>query len=420
MHRCLTSVPPCFLPSESTWHGAECLSIDKGASDEDNQYLKSTIIHHYLFGYELPDTVVLLTKDGQCVVLAAKKKCAFLQPAVDQVPSKGSVKSLKLLTKCKEDSNKANIDTMLGIIQGGSAENAEPLKVGVLLKEYKANTSHKEGSNIAAWEDKIRNAGDIEVVDVAGGISVVMAVKDQEELDMLKKSSVLSNKVLKHGFVPKMEDIIDNSTKVTHEKLATDVDAIIEDPSKINLNVPTENVETCYFPIIQSGGTYDFRISATSNTDNVKFDVITVALGARYQLYCSNIVRTFLVDAPKAVTKTYDVLMRMHEACMKSMVPGKPLKHVYASAIKFLRDEGREDLVSCLPKNLGSSVGLDFRDGNLLLNNKNTVQIKAGMVFNLACSFAGLKLSEKDKAGLNDNSAVSSSKLNEKATNCRV
>lgn len=113
--------------------------------------------------------------------------------------------------------------------------------------------------------DKIRNAGDIEVVDAAGGISVVMAVKDQEELDMLKKSSVLSNKVLKHGFVPKMEDIIDNSTKVTHEKLATDVDAIIEDPSKINLNVPTENVETCYFPIIQSGGTYDFRISATSN-----------------------------------------------------------------------------------------------------------------------------------------------------------
>ena len=93
MQRCLTSVPPCFLPSESTWHGAECLSIDKGASDEDNQYLKSTIIHHYLFGYELPDTVVLLTKDGQCVVLAAKKKCAFLQPAVDQVPSKGSVKS---------------------------------------------------------------------------------------------------------------------------------------------------------------------------------------------------------------------------------------------------------------------------------------------------------------------------------------
>jgi len=392
--------------SESTWNGAYCISIDKSQSDDENQYIKSTIIHHYLFGYELPDTVILLTRDGQCIILSAKKKCQFLKPAVDNALENGSIKSLKLLTKNKEDGNAANIDLMLKAARGKTA-NGSDVTVGVLMKEFKSSTSLKEGSNVAGWEGKLKDdSSNTKIVDIAGGISLVMAVKDREELELLKKSSVLSNKVLKHGFVPKIEDIIDNSTKVSHEKLATDIEQVIEDPSKISLNVPKDNVETCYFPIIQSGGTYDFRVSAQSNLNNIKFDVITVALGARYQLYCSNVVRTFLVDAPKAVTKAYDTLLGMHTAALKAMVPGKPLKYVYATAVKYLRDEGKEHLVSCMPKNLGSAVGLDFRDSNLSLNNKNTVQFRRGMVFNLACSFSGLKLSESAKASLNSNSAI--------------
>ena len=38
-----------------------------------------------------------------------------------------------------------------------------------------------------------------------------------------------------------------------------------EDPSAIELKVPPEDVESCYFPIVQSGGSYDFRVSAVSS-----------------------------------------------------------------------------------------------------------------------------------------------------------
>ncbi|KAL7542241.1 hypothetical protein ACHAXR_011622 [Thalassiosira sp. AJA248-18] len=391
--------------SESTWNGAYCISINKGSSDDDSRYLKSTVIHHYLFGYELPDTVILLTKDGQCIVLAAKRKCEFLEPAVGEAPENGSVKSLKLLTRNKGDENAENIEEMLKEARGES--NGEDVKIGVIMKEFKSNDGGKEGSNISGWEKKLKDSSSkTEIVDATGGISVVMAVKDKEELDLLKKSSVLSNKVLKHGFVPRIEDVIDNSTKVTHEKLAAEIEEIIEDPSKINLNVPKEAVDSCYFPIIQSGGGYDFKVSAQSNEENVKFDVITVSLGARYHMYCSNVVRTFLVDAPKQVSQMYDTLLGLHEACLKAMVPGKPLKFVYAAAVKYLRDEGKENLVSSLPKTLGFGVGIDFRDTNLLLNTKNTVTFRPGMVFSLAVSFAGLKLGEKVKASVNSKSAI--------------
>ena len=214
---------------------------------------------------------------------------------------------LVLLIRNKSDGNAENLQEMLNLVKG---EGGDSNKVGVLLKEFKNNDENvKEGSNIQGWEKKIKD--DIEsdnIVDATAGISLVMAVKDKEELDLLKKSSVLSNKVLKHGFVPRIEDVIDNSAKITHEKLSSEIEGIIEDPSKIKLNVPTETVESCYFPIVQSGGEYDFKVSAQSNDENVKFDVITVSLGARYQTYCSNIVRTFLVDAPKQVSKTYETL----------------------------------------------------------------------------------------------------------------
>lgn len=398
-----------FYSSESTWNGADCISISKGAASDESRYLKSTVIHHYLFGYELPDTVLLLTKDGHCLVLAAKKKCDFLEPAVGKAPKGGSVTKLTLLTRSKTQEGTETVEELFKAAAAMGGKSDGGIKIGVIMKEFKSTDGVKEGGNVFEWEKKVNSesSNNIETVDVAGGISVVMAVKDTDELDLLKKSSVLSNKVLKHGFVPRIEEVIDSSAAVTHEKIASEIEEILEDPSKIKLNVPREAVESCYFPIIQSGGDYDFKVSAQSNDENVKFDVITVSLGARYQTYCSNIVRTFLVDAPKQVTKMYDLLLGLHEACLKAMVPGKPLKNVYAAAVKYLTDEGKESLISSLPKTLGFGIGIDFRDTHLLLNKKNTVSFRPGMVFCLTVSFVGLKLSESTRASLNSKSAVS-------------
>jgi len=96
----------------------------------------------------------------------------------------------------------------------------------------------------------------------------------------------------------------------------------------------------------------------------------------------------------------------MHEACLKAMKPGNPLKAVMSAAVKFLKNNGHEKLVPSLPKSLGFAVGLDFRDPLLVLNGKNTVPFRSGMVFNLSVSLAGIKLSEGAKASVNSKSAV--------------
>jgi nucleosome binding factor SPN SPT16 subunit len=173
------------------------------------------------------------------------------------------------------------------------------------------------------------------------------------------------------------------------------------------LKVPKEDVQSCYFPIVQSGGVYDLRVSAQSTNANLSNDVMIVSIGARYKQYCSNISRTFFVDPPKKVSEMYDVLLEMQEACLSVMKPGNQLKDVYKAAASYLEaKKGYEYLVQHLPKNLGFCTGLDFRESNMLLSSKSQVAFKRGMVFCLSVGFQDIELKESDRSSLSEKSPV--------------
>lgn len=389
------------------WNKANCLSLNRGELKEEEPYTKSVVFHQYLFGYHLPDTVLILTETGNCFILATKKKCEFLRAAVGKVPTGSKLIDLTLLVRGKGDNNAENHATLLEAVENckDNKEDGQKVKIGVYLKEWDKNTKRKNPI-VSGWQDFITSSDKFENVDITPGMGFAMALKDEVEQDLLKKSSVLSNKVLKHGFIPKLEEIIDKEQSVSHESFASEIDGILEDPSKINLNVPMEHVQSAYYPIVQSGGEYDLRVSAVSTDKALSYDIITVSLGARYQLYCSNIARTFLVDPPRRVSATYELLLAVQQECIKTMVPGKTLKSVYLAAVKKLRGEGRDDLVKCLPKNLGFSTGIDFRDGSLVLSAKNPATFRTGMVFSLSIGVSGVKITEDDKTGTNSKSAV--------------
>jgi nucleosome binding factor SPN SPT16 subunit len=353
---------------------------------------------------------LLLQEDGNLYICSTKKKCEFLKPAVGRDPDF----KIHLLVREKDDSNAKNYATLLQqatSTSGSSSSSKEnAYKVGVIVKE---RTTNLEGSNpqwILPPFEKMLNesveSNSMELVDATHGIALVMAPKDDFERDLMKKSSVLSNKVMKHGVVKSLEGIIEDDTKITHEALAQKIEGILEDPNKIKLNVPQEDVQPCYFPVVQSGGKYDLKISAQSTSDILKQDIITISLGARYKLYCSNIARTFLVDPPKKVSETYEILLEVQEVCFKAMQVGQQLKAVYKAAVNYLQENGHQNLIPKLPKSLGFAQGLDFKDSTLNLSAKNGVTFKKGMVFCLTLGFQDLELTKSDLSGTPDKSPV--------------
>jgi nucleosome binding factor SPN SPT16 subunit len=173
---------------------------------------------------------------------------------------------------------------------------------------------------------------------------------------------------------------------------------VIQDPSKIGVKVSPETVDSCYFPIIQSGGVYDIRISGQSNGDYLSPDVIVASLGAKYKDYCAHLSRTFMVDAPKKVETTYSLLMATYDACLEQMSIGNEFKDVLQGARNFLSTRNSA-LLAHLPKTLGFAIGIQFRDSSLILNDKNTTKFVENMIIALTVGFHNVALEEEDKKG---------------------
>jgi nucleosome binding factor SPN SPT16 subunit len=393
------------------WNSADVLVVNRGKAhdDEEQLHVKSSALHLWLFGYDLTDTVLLLRKDGSVWILAAKKKVEFLKPAASKPPAGGGIKAIHTLLRNKAD-NAENYQKLWE--EAGIAANGENRRViGMILKETEEN---QECAVVGPWERKLSEAADagtIDRVDASAGIGFCMSVKDESELDLMRKSSVLANKVMKHGCVKKMEDVIDSDDgKTTNESLASYVEEVLADPSKISLKVPRDDAGSCYHPIVQSGGKYELKLSAQSTDDPLSPDVILVQFGARYKSYCSNIARTFLVDPPRKMSDMYEALVEVHDACLAAMRPGKQLREVHGAAVRLLRGRGAagEELARHLPKSLGFCTGLDFREPALMLNAKNTATFKQGMVFCLSVGLQNLELSNEDKARTPDKSPVRS------------
>ncbi|GFH23153.1 uncharacterized protein HaLaN_20721, partial [Haematococcus lacustris] len=57
----------------AAWGGARAILVSVGAASEDLRYLKSLALHLWLFGYELPDTVLVFTSN-ELHVLSSQKK----------------------------------------------------------------------------------------------------------------------------------------------------------------------------------------------------------------------------------------------------------------------------------------------------------------------------------------------------------
>ncbi len=208
---------------------------------------------------------------------------------------------------------------------------------------------------------------------------------------------MLSNKVFKHVFVTEMEEILDNGDKVTHSKLSDNVGDKLMDPSSL-AKVSLDSCDTCYAPVIQSGGKYDIKVSAVSDDDTLSADVILCSLGSRFRGYCSHMSRTFMVDAPSKIEQTYSTLLALYQSCLEKVVVGNEYKDVLAHAKSFLASRDAA-LANHLAKSLGFAVGLEFRDSSQVLNANNSNKFCENQVFTLSVGFHNVPLSAEDKAG---------------------
>ncbi|XP_058100831.1 FACT complex subunit SPT16-like [Magnolia sinica] len=132
---------------------------------------------------------------------------------------------------------------------------------------------------------------------------------------------------------------------------------------------------------------YDGVLVNSLKARDVMLCVIICAIGSRYNSYCSNIARTFLIDANAMQSKAYAVLLKAHEAAIGALKAGNKVSVVYQAAVSVVERDAPE-FASHLTKSAGTGIGLEFY--TIIFNEKAAevvTSISSKLVKDVAYSF---------------------------------
>lgn len=202
-------------------------------------------------------------------------------------------------------------------------------------------------------------------------------------------------------FVEEMSNILDEEKKIKHSVLANRVDSKLDDlkfwttvelPSKVKMpsDFDPAQLDWTVGPLIQSGGKFDLRANAQIDDEILHPGVIIASMGLRYKTYCSLIARTYLVDPNKSQESNYKLLLQVHSLVMKEIRDGANVKDIYVRALALVKSK-KPELEKHFLKNVGAGIGIETRDGSLILNGKSTRSIKDGMTLCVTTGFSDIE-----------------------------
>ncbi|TDL27246.1 FACT complex subunit SPT16 [Rickenella mellea] len=362
-------------------------------ANPDDPIRKSVAFQTWLLGYEFPSTLILFQKDKVTMLCSASKAkiLAQLQAGNPPVP-------IDILAQAKPKEPPTDALPKFASIYTSMQ------RVAILAKDPQT------GKLVDEW-NRVLSASNSkpETHDMAPALSSLMAVKDDEELKYTRVAASLTSTLLNHHIAPRLETILDQESKISHEAISAQVEARLGSGEGDNARGPDmkvwskgrglndvdwDSTEFCYPPIIQSPGTksgYDLRTNAESSSDNVAHrGVLLVAVGMRYKSYCANIGRSFIVDPSKEQETVYALLLTLQAELLTIIKDGVTAREVYQHAITYIREK-RPDLEKHFVKNIGFGMGMEFRDSVYLLTAKNTRKLKTSMIINLALGFQDLQ-----------------------------
>jgi nucleosome binding factor SPN SPT16 subunit len=155
------------INKSTLWGGADAICIMLGTREDETSYSKASALHLYLLGYEITDSIIIVTKNSFWF-MASDKKCKYLETSL---ANKSSAITFHPLHKTKDEGmNREHFNTLLGVARKGGGS-----KLGSLFQV------DLKGSFIQAWMNSV-DQSQLEKVEISQSVGLLLCVKDESEI----------------------------------------------------------------------------------------------------------------------------------------------------------------------------------------------------------------------------------------------
>jgi len=200
-------------------------------------------------------------------------------------------------------------------------------------------------------------------VDVSDALSKTRLVKDESEIEIIKKSCAIADKVM--NAIP----------SILHEGMYE-----YEIAAEINYLMQKNGAEHPAFETISSFGKNTAEPHYTHGDIKLnKGDFVLFDFGARFRRYNSDITRTFVFGkAAEKQKEMHEAVLAAQEVGFETIKPGIKANEVHNAVNSFI-DGGK--FKGCFIHSTGHSLGLNIHDGGAGLSSDCDVELKENMIF---------------------------------------
>ncbi|EEA07011.1 uncharacterized protein CMU_033960 [Cryptosporidium muris RN66] len=362
----------------------------KGSAQDDGSIYKSTTIHYWLFGFEFSDTLLLLTRTKEIVILTSSKKVAIFKQLVDTAPSHYPSIKVTLIERNNNDEPLERLGRICVDVTDGNNMN-----LGRVEDITKQRTQFISQCEEYFKSNEPFSSATVTLVNHA--LSYILCYKDSIELSLCKKASTLSVQMIKNIILQRIEVILDKEFQETHQSIGKRAEKALDDTNilktwQAKYELDPSDVDLVY-ALIQSG--HNFELKAVENTTEnlcLTSGCILLSVGSKYREYCANITRTYFLNATDEQKEIYNYTLSLMEYIVLLLKPNIPFRKIYQDVLDKITNDKGVEMSQKFVNSVGHCIGIEFRDSLLIIGPKTPldVVVQNGMTFNLSVGFNDL------------------------------
>ncbi len=184
----------------------------------------------------------------------------------------------------------------------------------------------------------------VNVVDIASVMDALRMIKDTSEIKLMKRASEIAG----IGMAMAVETI---KSGITENEVAAEIEYAMR-------KVGGHGVAT---PVYVNSGIRSGWLHGTASDKVIEEgDLVVIDLVPRYNGYCANLCRTFVVGKPSAKqTDMYETYKHAQAAGIEALKPGVKIRDIDAAAKKVFNDNGYGEYYVA---GISHSIGLSFEE----------------------------------------------------------